>query len=139
MKKMIPALLVLMATTCCLAQHSNKNIQTARLILDAFNEHDWEKMVSYYADNAVFEDPSFPQPVNDKTFIAKHHAEMQAYFPDIRDDIKALYPSGDHVIIEFVSTGTSVKGEKFSLPICTVLTFRDGKVIRDATYYDNPQ
>ena len=138
MKKIIPALLMIFASAAY-AQTADQNVKTANLIFDAFNAHDWEKMISYYADDAVFEDPSFPTAVKEKRVIAKHHAEMQSYFPDIHDHVKVVYPSGNHVIVEFVSTGTSVKGEKFSLPICTVLTFKDGKVVRDATYYDNPQ
>ena len=119
------------------AQQENDNVAIARKIFDAFNAHDWQKMISYYASNATFEDPSFETKVNDLQFIAKHHEELAAYFPDIQDHVKAIYPSGRNVIVEFVAIGTSVKGERFSLPICTVLTFENGKVVRDATYYDN--
>jgi steroid delta-isomerase-like uncharacterized protein len=130
--------IILFALSACGISPRASNEDYARKIFEAFNAHDWQKMVSYYADDAVFEDPSFPEPVTDKQQIARHHAEMGAYFPDIFDDIKGVYSSGDKVIVEFVSTGTSVKGEKFSLPICTVLTFRNGKVVHDATYYDQP-
>jgi ketosteroid isomerase-like protein len=137
MKTMLLSLCLMLGAYTGRAQQQNENVTIARKIFDAFNAHDWQKMISYYASHATFEDPSFEKPVNDLQFITKHHEELAAYFPDIQDHVKAIYPSGKNVIVEFVAKGTSIKGEPFSLPICTVLTFENGKVVRDATYYDN--
>jgi ketosteroid isomerase-like protein len=137
MKKMIPLLMLLSGVCIAHAQDAADNIEVAKKIFEAFNSHDWEKMLRYYDRHAIFEDPSFPKPINDPAFITSHHQELTEHFPDIHDDIKSIYPSGDHVIIEFVSKGNSIKLEKLSLPICTILTFKNRKVIRDATYYDN--
>jgi ketosteroid isomerase-like protein len=112
------------------------NEETARFILDAFNHHNWERMMSYYAEDAVFEDPSLACPVKSSSMMLQHHRKLQADFGDIRDDVRHVYSCGSVVVVEFVSHGTARNGERFSVPICTVLTFRDGLVIRDATYYD---
>jgi hypothetical protein len=109
-------------------------------MFDAFNQHDWSLMTSYYSVSAEFLDPSFGQEYVSKTReeTADKYAAMQKMFPDIHDDIVGIYPSGNKVTIEFISSGTSADGAKFKLPIITVLTFGDGLILRDATYYDNP-
>jgi ketosteroid isomerase-like protein len=139
MKKMIPCLILVSLAITMKAQTTTENVEVVKRIFKSFNQHNWAEMISYYSAEAVFEDPAFVEPVRDLKFIQNHHQQMQEYFPNIYDDVKNMYPSGDNVVVEFVSIGTSIKGEKLSLPICTVLTFRNGKVIRDATYYDNPQ
>jgi ketosteroid isomerase-like protein len=69
--------------------------------------------------------------------MQEHHRQLQNQFPDIYDSVRNVKASGERVVVEFVSTGTSREGQRFSLPICTVLTFKNGKVVRDATYYSN--
>jgi ketosteroid isomerase-like protein len=56
--------------------------------------------------------------------------------PNIHDEIVELYAVGDKVVIEFVSTGTINDTLQFKLPIVSVLTLKDGKIFKDATYYD---
>ena len=61
-------------------------------------------------------------------------------FPDIKDRIVNIYPSGDkHVVVEFISTGTAPDGTKFELPICTIFTIENGKITKDFTYFDNSE
>lgn len=107
-----------------------------------FNDHEWDKMAGMYLPNAAFKDPSFGQGVvmQSREEISRKYAEMNAVFPDLHDEVIAIYPSGDkHVIVEFVSSGTAPDGERFSLPICTIFTIENGMISRDFTYYDNPK
>jgi ketosteroid isomerase-like protein len=95
-------------------------------------------MAHHYVDSASFLDPSYGREYVRKSrneLVAKY-SEMQTVFPDIHDEIVGLYPSGDKVSIEFVSSGTAANGQKFSLPISCILTLKDGKIVKDATYYD---
>ncbi len=63
---------------------------------------------------------------------------MNQLFPDIRDEIIAIYPSGDkNVIVEFISTGTGPDGSMFALPVCTIFTIENGMITKDYIYYDN--
>lgn len=136
MKNIALIWLLLASMSASKAQTPVDNISVAKAIFDAFNAHDWNGMMQYYAEDAVFMDPSFPEPVRDRDFMVRHHTELHQYFPDIHDEVKFIYGAGDTIIVEFVSTGTNQSGESFTLPICTVFTFEKGKVIRDATYYD---
>ncbi|MBN8681851.1 MAG: nuclear transport factor 2 family protein [Chitinophagales bacterium] len=119
-----------------------KNEAVVRQLYQHFNAHDWAKMAALYSDNAEFLDPSLgTAPVRQShADVVKKYSELNGVFPDIHDDVKAIYPSGDkHVIAEFVSSGTAPDGSKFYLPICTVFTIENGVIVRDNTYYDNDE
>ncbi len=114
------------------------NVVIVRSMFDAFNKHDWEAMADHYVDSASFLDPSFGKEyvIQSKTALVNKYAEMQQFLPDIHDEIVGLYPSEDKVTVEFISTGTMPDGAKFSLPITSILTVKGGKIVKDATYYD---
>ncbi len=120
-----------------------QNVELAKSMFEAFNRHDWKAMAELYADSALFLDPSLGKEYVSQSHeqIITKYAEMEKMFPDIHDEITGMYSSGDKVMVEFISTGiaTSDTGEKVSLrlPICSVLTVSGGKIVKDATYYDN--
>jgi len=118
-----------------------ENIVVAKKLYEYFNQHDWAQMARLYSNPAEFKDPSFGQEVikqSHQQIIAKYK-EMGDMFPDLRDEIVQIYPSGDkHVIVEFVSSGTAPDGTKWTLPICTIFTIENGLITKDYTYYDNP-
>ena len=63
---------------------------------------------------------------------------MNKIFPDLHDKVIQIYPSGEnHIIVEFVSTGTAPDNSKFELPICTIFTIENGLITKDFTYFDN--
>lgn len=122
----------------CNKSDEDKNVEVVNAMFEAFNQHDWQKMAAFYSDDASFLDPSYGPDYVTKTReeIASKYAELEKLFPDIHDQVIGMYPSGDKVTVEFVSTGTLTDSLKLKLPIITVLTFKDGLIIKDATYYD---
>lgn len=59
-------------------------------------------------------------------------------FPDVKDKVIQTYPSGDnHIIVEFVSSGTAPDNSKFELPIFTIFTIENGLITKDFSYFDN--
>ncbi len=117
-----------------------QNIAIASQVYEYFNKHDWESMAALYIDPADFKDPSLGQGIVQQTRkqTVDKYRKMQEMSPDIRDEVVQMYPSGDnYVIVEFVSSGTASNGAKWSLPLCTIFTIENGKIIRDFTYYDN--
>ena len=142
MKRIFLALLVLSACNGTPGTApEQQNVATVKAMFDAFNAHDWEKMASYYAENAQFLDPSFGTEyvAQTRAETSAKNKEMEQMFPNVHDEVLGLYPSGDKVFVEFVSTGTAADGSSFRLPIACVLTISDGKIVRDATYYNNAQ
>ena len=123
---------------CASSGQQDKNTAAAKKLFDEFNKHNWNEMVSVYAESASFLDPSFGKEYISKTRIetATKYAEMQQMFPDIHDEIAGIYSAGDVVTVEFISTGKMNDSVSFRLPIVSVLTFKNGLIVKDATYYD---
>lgn len=104
-----------------------------------FNDHNWEAMSMLYAETAEIKDPSVGTEAflqTRKDFIS-HYTELAEMIPDVKDSVVNIYPSGQSVTVEFVSSGTAPDGTKFELPICAILTFEDGLIVKDYVYYDN--
>lgn len=118
----------------------SNNEQVIHQYFDLFNKHDWKKMADMYVDNAEFKDPSLGVGVvkQTKQQIIDKYSELNMLFPDLKDKIIQMYPSGDnHIIVEFVSTGTAVDNSKFEMQICTIFTIENGLITKDFTYFDN--
>ena len=116
------------------------NIELVNRYFEYFNDHDWIKMATMYVETADFKDPSLGQGIvkQNRDEIVIKYSELNEIFTDLHDEIIQIYPSGEkHVIVEFISTGTAPDNSKFELPICTIFTFENGKIIKDYTYYDN--
>lgn len=111
-----------------------------RLMFERFNQHDWEGMAALYTDTAEFKDPSLGKGIvkMTRTETVKKYKELNGFFPDIRDSVVAMYPSGDkYVTVEFISKGKGKDGTILELPICTIITVVNGFISKDFTYYDN--
>ncbi len=121
-------------------KESNGKEKLIREYFEHFNNHDWPKMSAMYSEPAEFKDPSFGPGIVKQTRaqISKKYSELNQMFPDVKDSVISIYPSGDkHVIVEFISTGTAPDDSKFELPICTVFTIENNLITKDFTYYDN--
>jgi ketosteroid isomerase-like protein len=116
------------------------NEKLVQQYFEYFNKHNFEKMAAMYAATADFKDPSLGPGIVKQTRMqtTEKYTQLAKVFPDLHDQIIQIYPSGNnHVIVEFVSTGTGPGNEKFELPICSILTIEDGLITKDFTYYDN--
>jgi ketosteroid isomerase-like protein len=117
-----------------------ENETIVRQYYDYFNKHEWKKMAEMYTEVSKFKDPSLGQGIVNQTRqqIIEKYSGLSEIFPDVKDEIVQIYPSGDnHIIVEFISRGTTPDGSKFELPICTIFTIEDGLITKDFTYYDN--
>ncbi|MCF2447282.1 nuclear transport factor 2 family protein [Dyadobacter sp. CY345] len=121
-------------------QNDGKNEKLIRQYFESFNKHDWKSLANFYTQTAEFKDPSLGQGIvkQNREQIVKKYSELSQTFPDVTDKVLNIYPSGEnHVIVEFVSTGTAPDSSKFELPICTIFKIENGLITEDFTYYDN--
>ncbi|WP_031527505.1 nuclear transport factor 2 family protein [Dyadobacter crusticola] len=149
---LLTALLLAAAFGCNNAEKAEKPVQEenstgtsaneklVRQYFEHFNNHEWKKMAAMYTETAEFKDPSLGTGILKQTRqeTEKKYAEMAQMISDLKDEIVNVYPSGEnHIIVEFVSTGTAPDKSTFQLPICTVFTIENGLISKDFTYYDN--
>lgn len=104
-----------------------------------FNNHDWEAMANMYAETSKFKDPVMGVEtfIKSREDIIQQYTELSQMIPDVKDSVVAIYPSGNHVTVEFLSTGTAPDGSRFILPISSILKIEEGLITQDYTYYDN--
>jgi predicted SnoaL-like aldol condensation-catalyzing enzyme len=141
MKNVIFVLAILiMLNACSNKQGDNANEKLVKQYFEYFNNHDWNKMAAMYADTTDFKDPTLGLGLVRQTRkqTVEKYTELSKIFPNIKDEIIAMYPSGDnHIIVEFTSTGMAADSITFQLPICTIFTIENGLITKDFTYFDN--
>jgi ketosteroid isomerase-like protein len=113
--------------------------QTLKAIADAFNRHDVDAVMAFFADDAVFETPKGPEPWG-RRLVGKDHvregvAARFAGIPDVHYGDDSHWLCGDRGVSEWTLTGTTTDGEKLHLRGCDLWTFRDGLVVRKDSYW----
>lgn len=113
--------------------------ETLKQILDAFNRHDLDAIMSFFADDCTFDFPRGPEPWGQR-FVGRSsvRAGLARRFEGLPD---ARYSDGSHWtaatrgVSEWLLTGTSQAGEKIRVRGCDLWEFRDGKVVRKDSYW----
>jgi ketosteroid isomerase-like protein len=110
-----------------------------RAISAAFNSRDVDRIVEFFADDAVFYLARGPEPVGralrGKETIRKALADRFKVIADMRWEHKEYIFAGDSAISVWVVKGTSSDGEKLNYQGCDIYKFRDGKIIDKDTYW----
>jgi ketosteroid isomerase-like protein len=147
MKNKISIIILIITLISCNNKNENAMLNQSETINEKiikqyfvhFNNHEWQKMAELYADTVEMKDPSMGIQVvkfNQSDIINKY-SELHQMIPDIKDSIVNIYHANEHVIVEFLSKGTAPDGKKFTLPICSIFKIKNGKIVKDFTYYDN--
>jgi ketosteroid isomerase-like protein len=114
---------------------------TLAALCDAFNAHDLDRIMSFFADDCVLEMPRGPKPWGAR-FVGKANvrAGLAARFEGLPD---VHYGGEEHFVDEaagagmskWILTGTTREGSRTEVHGCDFYTFRDGKVIRKDAYW----
>ncbi|SHM86587.1 nuclear transport factor 2 family protein [Flavobacterium saccharophilum] len=148
MRKLLTLMVAVFIIISCNNQKQSKVIDTSKnekiikQYFEYFNSHNWKKMAEMYTESADFKDPSLGKGIVKQTRkqTEDKYAELNEIFPDLHDKIIQIYPSGEnHIVVEFISTGTAPDNSKLELPICTIFTIENGLITKDFTYFDNFQ
>lgn len=125
----------------------NSNKKIVEHHFNALNRHDIKMLVQDY-------DPKVQVTSSGWDGIHIGTREMKLDYgrhfhetPDLKYDIENVYFSGDSVVtVEYTTSGTvtdvdkntplSIVGKKYVLNNCTIFTFRDGRVVKENTYFD---
>lgn len=112
---------------------TERAIEVLRLVLDGFNRHDLDAIMSHFADECVFEAPRGPDPWG-RRFAGKDEvrAGLAARFqgiPDVRYGDDNHFACGTRGVSEWTLTGTTVEGERIEVRGCDLWTFGPGGTI----------
>jgi steroid delta-isomerase-like uncharacterized protein len=97
-----------------------------------------------YAENAIVEDSMHPQPFIGRAAIMERKNIITSAASDAKITITNRIVSGNQVTAEWVATGIHTgdlpglpaSGRSFSIQGVTVVIRHEGKIVREALYYD---
>jgi ketosteroid isomerase-like protein len=114
-------------------------VATLERVLDAFNAHDLDTIMSFFADDCVFEMPRGPAPsgrrFEGRAQVREGLASRFAGIPDVHYGDARHWVAGDRGCSEWLLTGTSTAGDKIEVRGCDLFEFRDGKIVRKDSYW----
>lgn len=112
-----------------------------RGLCDAFNAHDLDRIMSFFADECVLEMPRGSDPwgsrYEGKPAVRTALAGRFAGLPDVHygDEQHFVDEAAQTGMSKWILTGTTPGGEKKRVHGCDFYTFRDGKVTRKDSYW----
>jgi ketosteroid isomerase-like protein len=112
---------------------------TLKAILHAFNDHDLDAIMRWFADDCSLDMPRGPEPWGSrfvgKTAVREALATRFQGLPDVHYGADRHWVSGDLGVSEWLLTGTTLDGRAIRVRGCDHWEFRDGKVVRKDSYW----
>lgn len=119
---------------------ADRRRETLEAILDGFNAHDLDAIMSHFADDCVFESPRGPDAWG-RRFVGKPEVRrgLAARFegiPDVSYDDGVHFVAGDRGVSEWTLRGTTLAGESIEVRGCDLWTFGpDGRIARKDSFW----
>ena len=107
--------------------------------LDAFNRHDLDAIMQYFAEDCVFYMPRGASPRGDrydgKRNVRAGLAKRFEGIPDVHYDADRHWAGDDFAVSEWTLTGTSLAGQKIEVRGVDLLEFVGGKIVRKDSFW----
>jgi ketosteroid isomerase-like protein len=108
-------------------------------IVDAFNAHDIDKVMSYFDEDCSLDMPRGPEPhgirYSGSENVRRGLLTRFESTPDVQYGNVEHFVDGNTGISKWLLTGTTSGGEKIEVRGCDFYTFRDGKIVRKDSYW----
>lgn len=115
------------------------SVETLENFLAAFNRHDLDAIMGFFADECSFDFPRGPNPWGNRAVGKEQVRELLATrfagLPDVAYLDAEHWVSERHGVSRWRLTGTRPTGEKVEVHGCDLLDFRDGKITRKDSYW----
>ena len=118
----------------------HRRLEALKQVLDAFNRHDLDAIMSHFADDCVLETPRGPEPWGSR-FVGRDEVRrgLAARFegiPDVHYGDEDHFVSGDRGVSEWTISGTTVGGRRIEVRGCDLWTFGDdGTITRKDSFW----
>ena len=113
--------------------------ETLKSFLDAFNRHDLDAIMEYFADDCVFYMPRGAGPRGD-SYVGKQQvrAGLATRFqgiPDVHYGDDTHWVCDDFGVSEWTLTGTTTAGKRLEVRGADLLEFSNGKITRKDSFW----
>lgn len=120
-------------------QENPVTVEILKQILEAFNNHDLDAIMEFFADDCSFDFPKGPEPWGQR-FIGKAQvreaiASRFKGIPDAHYEDEGHWMANDKGVSKWMLTGTTTSGDSVKVRICVLCEFRNDKVVRMDTYW----
>jgi ketosteroid isomerase-like protein len=114
-------------------------IATLKSFLAAFNAHDLDAIMEFFADDCEFFMPRGKEPAG-KHFVGKPAVRQGLAtrfegLPDVHYGDDHHWLAGDLGVSTWLLTGTTKAGEQIRVRGLDLLEFRDGKIVKKDSYW----
>jgi ketosteroid isomerase-like protein len=114
-------------------------IETLQRLVDAFNAHDLDAVMSFFVDDPVLELPRGPHPwgqrFKGREAVRAGLAGRFAGLPDVHYGEDRHWVAGDRGCSEWLVTGTTPQGERVEARGCDLFEFEGDKIARKDSYW----
>ena len=122
-----------------MTQKQPVSVATLKAIADAFNAHDLEAIMAFFAEDCSLDMPRGPDPwgrrYTGKAAVREGLAGRLKGLPDVQYTDDRHWVSGNLGVSEWLLTGTMPDGTRLRVRGCDHWEFHDGKVIRKDSYW----
>ena len=114
-------------------------VELLKGFLEAFNRHDLDAIMSFFAEDCVFYMPRGAKPRGDR-YVGKEEvrvglAKRFEGIPDVQYGEDRHWVCEDFGVSEWTLTGTSTSGQHIEVRGVDLLEFAQGKVIRKDSFW----
>jgi ketosteroid isomerase-like protein len=114
-------------------------IETLQRLVDAFNAHDLDAVMSFFTDDAVLEMPRGrirgDGGSRGREEVRSGLASRFAGIPDVHYGDDRHWVSDDRGCSEWLLTGTSTQGDRLEVRGCDLFEFKGDKIARKDSYW----
>ena len=114
-------------------------LETLTQLVAAFNAHDLDAVMSFFADDCELMMPRGPDPWGQryvgKAAVRKALATRFEGIPDVHYGDEHDWVSGNHGVSQWTLTGATKDGRRMNVRGCDLLELRNGKIIRKDSYW----
>ncbi len=112
---------------------------TLKGFLEAFNRHDVDAIMGFFAEDCTMDGPRGPDPwgtrLRGKAEVRRGILARFEGLPDVRYGEDRHLVHGDRGISEWLLTGTTPDGTRVRVRGTDHLEFRDGRIVRKDSYW----
>lgn len=148
MKKIITAscfiTIMMMANLKSYSQDFSRKLAT--LWIETLNKHDTDALALLYDEHVQIESPNWEGIKTGRAAAKEVYSRYFSSTPDLKHELLNIVATNSALVIEYRSFGTLLKpeqgtpdymrGKKYTLQNCTRMDIRNGKIIRQSSYFD---